>query len=255
MYFIIALIITFVVVIFYLNRREKRTGQKTNWKTIALVIGFISLIAALSRVHLLSAAIAALLPFLRSLFPLLLRFAPMLQQVIQRRRFQQGASQNPNQDSTENSEVQTIFLAMTLDHNSGEISGTVIQGKFHNRSLASLDLQELQSLYSELEQHDNEGKTVFESYLEQRFGEDWYDMLFPSQQRAQSHNRNHNSDISVAEAQQILGLQEPYSEADIISAHKKLMQKLHPDRGGNNYLAAQVNGAKETLLKFKKSTV
>ena len=44
------------------------------------------------------------------------------------------------------------------------------------------------------------------------------------------------------------GLQAGASEADIIQAHKHLMGRVHPDKGGSNYLAAQINLAKQTLL-------
>ncbi|MGS2722396.1 J domain-containing protein [Porticoccus sp. GXU_MW_L64] len=56
------------------------------------------------------------------------------------------------------------------------------------------------------------------------------------------------SNISEQEAWEILGLQPGASKEDIISAHKKLIQKLHPDRGGNDYLAARINQAKDKLL-------
>ena len=54
--------------------------------------------------------------------------------------------------------------------------------------------------------------------------------------------------MSQKQACEILGIKPDASKEEIILAHKRMMQKVHPDRGGSDYLAAQINQAKDTLL-------
>ena len=54
--------------------------------------------------------------------------------------------------------------------------------------------------------------------------------------------------ISKREAAEILGVNENATKEEIIFAHKKAMQKHHPDKGGSKYMAAKINSAKDKLL-------
>ncbi|MEY2666002.1 MAG: hypothetical protein RLZZ384_173 [Pseudomonadota bacterium] len=63
-----------------------------------------------------------------------------------------------------------------------------------------------------------------------------------------SHHTPNGNKMSREEAYDVLGLTPQASQLDIVNAHRKLMQKLHPDRGGSTYLATKINLAKKTLL-------
>lgn len=54
--------------------------------------------------------------------------------------------------------------------------------------------------------------------------------------------------MSAEEALEILGIKPGAAPTAIQAAHRRLQQLVHPDRGGTNYLAAQIDRAKKTLL-------
>ncbi|HAW14372.1 MAG TPA: molecular chaperone DnaJ [Cellvibrionales bacterium] len=82
-------------------------------------------------------------------------------------------------------------------------------------------------------------------------------LLAPFLKRAKAEQADNNSNANTAnssdmtkdEAFAILGLDHNATENEIVMAHRRLIQKLHPDTGGNEYLATQLNIAKAVLLK------
>ena len=58
-----------------------------------------------------------------------------------------------------------------------------------------------------------------------------------------------NPNMTIEEACKILGVDKNASKEEIIEAHRNLIQKNHPDRGGSDYIATKINQAKDFLLK------
>lgn len=148
------------------------------------------------------------------------------------------------------SRVDTGWLDMELDHDSGEMQGTVQRGTFAGRGLDGMSLDELLRLLDELGA-DPDSVRVLESYLDRMHGPSWRgDDGEGEGQSGGAHRRPRNDGaMTEEEALEVLGLEPGASPKEIKEAHRRLMGKLHPDRGGSTYLAAKLNQAKDFLLK------
>ena len=144
------------------------------------------------------------------------------------------------------SQASSEWLEMRLDHESGRMDGEVRKGSFEGRSLSDLETPELAALYADLEAHDADGLRLLEAYLERALGDDWGRQLGLG--GGAPGGGGFGQTMSGDEALRILGLKAPAGEDEIHAAHRDLMSKLHPDRGGSDYLAAKINQAKEILL-------
>ena len=182
-----------------------------------------------------SGRLSALLVPVAMLMPLLVRVRALLD------RYRSTAG---GQAST----VATPFLRMTLDHDTGSMTGTILRGRFSGMRVEELGMADLLALLRECRAEDEEGARLLEAYLD-RLHPDWRDEL--AGERTGNYRGNARStsvDMTVEEAYAILGLS-PGADAEAIKeAHRRLMVKLHPDHGGSDYLATKINRARDVLL-------
>ena len=137
----------------------------------------------------------------------------------------------------------SAFLEMELDHDTGEMGGTILSGTRQGTRLEMLDVDTLVGLFGEI---DDESRALLAAYLDRRDA-GWREHA--QADAATGRVGTPRGPMTHQEAYQILGLEPGAGPEDIISAHRTLMKKLHPDLGGTNYLAARVNEAKDTLLR------
>ncbi len=220
-------------------------------------IGLLVLATLTGRLNPIFAAMAAAVPVLLRLANLV-RMLPMIQQALNALglgglgasagQAQAGAGPGAGQASA----IRTRYLDMTLDHASGRMDGTVREGPFAGRLLSELQLSQLLRMLELYQDSDAQSAAVLTAYLDREHGEDWRDAVAAGAGSGAGNGPRNGTDIahgmSKDDAWAILGLS-PGADADAIrAAHRRLMQKLHPDRGGSDYLAAQINAAKALLL-------
>ena len=196
---------------------------------LGVLIAAIFYLTVTGKLHWIGALVALLLPFARRLLPLL----PFAGKIF--KHYQANKQTGGN-----NSEVNSRILKMNLDHDTGSLDGEILEGPLQGRQLNSLSESEFIQLLNFCRQKDPQSARLLETYLDKRFGESW---------RGDDKNEMNSEPSERERAYQILGLEPNATKQEIIEAHRRLMQKLHPDRGGSDYLAAEINQAKDLLLK------
>ena len=248
---VIALVIGVLYVLDWLRRTPANKAKPVLRK--ALIWGGIALLVlavATGRLNPLFAALAAAVPLMmRALH--LLRLLPMIQQLLGSLGVNNplgGATGASGTGPTgQTSAIRTRFLDMELEHDSGRMDGTVIDGPFQDRRLSDLEMDQLSRMMELYRSADPQSASVLDAYLDRERGDEWRE--WDTGSGRQSSTGVVGNPMTKDEALAVLGLK-PGADVDAIrAAHRGLMQKFHPDRGGSDYLAAKINEAKRLLLE------
>lgn len=167
--------------------------------------------------------------------------------VLLRGRIGQFSFDSLAQSSNRNvSKVRSRYLAMELDHDTGALTGRVVDGQFAGWDLMDLGPDETRKLLDEVT-GDADSINLLENWLDaNRAG--WREYFAEG---GPAEGANEGSPLGrdpIAEAYAVLGLKPGASDEDIRAAHRELMKGVHPDRGGSEYLAARINEARDLLL-------
>jgi hypothetical protein len=213
-----------LLVYLFVNADPGRLARGLKWTGIGIAVLAVAGLFVSGR-------LAALLFPLAMMMPLLSR----LKSIVDRWRGPAGG-----QTST----VSTPTLRMSLDHETGEMTGTVLSGRFAGMRLEELGKADLLELLRECRAEDEQGARLLEAYL---------DRLHPSwrEEFAGAGGRSGPApaaEMSVEEAYEVLGLRAGAGAAEIREAHHRLMKMVHPDLGGSDYLATKINRARDVLL-------
>ncbi len=222
--------------LFLRNQYQKSPKKMLRWVGV-IVGGGLILLVITGRAHWIVAVIGGILPFLgvvaKAMFAFF-QFGPLLARL--QRTFGVFGSGPLH--------FQTAWLDVSVDRRTGAIDGVVKQGEFQGQQLSKLDSEQLNRLLQACHA-DHQSVALLRAYL-YRTRSDWR-----TGETSQDDARDsfEESAMSADTAARILGVSPRAGEAEIRTAHRKLAQKLHPDRGGNDYLARKINQARDTLLK------
>jgi hypothetical protein len=233
----------------FVNADPKSLARSVRYTTIGVTVIVVVFLAVTGRLGTAMAVGAFVLP-------LVLRWRSLINRV--------KAAAGPSEGQT--STVETMFLRMWLDHDSGAMSGQVLRGGFQGRMLDDLSLSDLLTLLDECRAADQQSTVVLEAYLDRTQPDDWRGAgagAGAGEERGAGTGgsyqgggrgggagaRTSGGAMTREEAYEVLGLKPGASTEEIKEAHKRLMLKMHPDQGGSTYLAAKINQAKDLLLR------
>ena len=231
-------IVAWLVMRWFMRTPPKQVAATAKRVGLAVAVLALAFLAITGRLNWIFVVGAAALPFLKKGF-VLLRYLPIVRGLFG------GAAKAANLGGQRNpfSTLETRFLRVSLDISTGNLDGEVLEGAFEGQFLSKMGLDDLLSLLKECST-DPRSAALLAAYLDRHHG-GWRTQTNSGGPRESTSEQG----MSANEAREILGLEAGASEDEITQAHRRLIHKLHPDRGGSTYLAAKINQAKDCLLK------
>ena len=240
---LVFLIILFGVgyLLYHLYGKQLRSQGPKGLIKPALIAAIVLLLLAVAtgRANAVFALIGGLFAAAWRFAPVLVRFYPQIRQILG--KFAPGAMGGTGNVS----KVTTATLVMNLDHATGRIDGDITAGQFKDKRLSELSFEEILQFYTICERQDPEALRLLQAFMEREFPDQWQNS---TKRSSSAPPPDASESVSVSEAWEILGLPPGADKAAIITAHKKLMGRLHPDKGGSTFLASRVNQAKDRLI-------
>ena len=210
----------------FLRTPPERVAARLRKVLPTLAILILVLLAATGRLNWLFAFSAALIPAIQRLSQLHNLW----------RWFKRGG------EGMGTSRMRTASLELRIDPATGHLDGQVLRGPWTGHALNALSLHQLGQLLAWLRTEDPASVPLLQAYL---------DRAWPGWRKGASERTGAEATtgpMTREQAYRILGLEPGADRKQIIAAHRRLMQRLHPDRGGSTWLASQVNQAKDLLL-------
>ena len=228
--------VAYIIYKMYLkNLRKPNKQEMIKYGLVAGGLLFI-VMAVTGRASMIFAAIGAVMTAALRYYPLIIRHWPQIRRLYRRYGGAAAAGQT--------SRVTTAVLVMSLDHDSGRMDGEITDGTYSGKHLSELSTEELKAFYRFCQSRDAQAVQILEAYIQRERLDEWQDQPCSDYSQAE----NHAGTLKADEAWEILGLEAGASRKEIIEAHRRLMSRLHPDKGGSNYLAAKINEARNILL-------
>ncbi len=210
-----------------------KTKQTLPLKRIIVVLGFFLLVASIILLALRGAIIPGAILAAMGLLAAYLAA-----------RISSNSALRDDYSNGSLKKMTTDYFDIKLNTTTSIIRGTVRKGLFSGQRIADLHPAELALIWQDCRADDPRSARLLEAHL---------DALHPHWREDVRRGEEHfasgpDGRMNIKEAFKILGLTPSATRKQVATAHRDLMLKLHPDRGGSTYLASKVNEAKDVLL-------